>query len=83
MLGEGGHGLVLLAWDNKLERQVALKIPQISSRPNLNEEAKRLAKLRHENIVTIHDVGQDGNQWYIVSDYIEGQSLGTTFRWIT
>jgi len=75
LLGEGGHGRVLLAWDTELERRVAVKIPRMPDAPSLKEEAIRLAKLRHEGIVTIHDVGRDGKMWYIVSDYIDGQSL--------
>src|SRR5205823_14884065 len=39
------------------------------------EEARRLARLSHPGIVTVHDVGMDGGQVYIVSDYLVGPDL--------
>ena len=43
------------------------------------QEARRLAQLSHPGIVTVHDVGFDGGQLYIVSDFLEGPDLG---RWL-
>ena len=43
------------------------------------QEARRLAQLSHPGIVTVHDVGVDGGQVYIVSDFLEGPDLG---RWL-
>jgi tRNA A-37 threonylcarbamoyl transferase component Bud32 len=81
-LGEGGFGVVYLAWDRMLECEVALKLPQ---RPRLTSEqdaldflfeARILARLKHPGIVPFHDVGraQDG-RCYVVSKYIEGEDL--------
>jgi serine/threonine protein kinase len=74
LLGQGGHGRVVLAFDTELERRVAIKIPYSPLAP-LKEEARRIAKLRHDNIVAVHDVVEDDGQWFLVSDYIDGQSL--------
>lgn len=77
ILGRGGFGTVWLADDLKLERQVALKLPVETRRDvnNLLREARTAAKLRHPNIVSIHQVGELDGQPYIVCDYIEGMDL--------
>ena len=74
LLGQGGHGRVVLAFDTELERHVAIKSPHSPLAP-LKDEARRIAKLRHDNIVAVHDVVEDDGQWFLVSDYIDGQSL--------
>lgn len=77
ILGRGGFGTVWLAEDLKLERKVALKLP-IEKRKNVSNllrEARTAAKLRHPNIVSIHQVGEIDGQPYIVCDYIEGMDL--------
>jgi serine/threonine-protein kinase len=74
LLGQGGHGRVVSAFDTELERRVAIKIPHSPLAP-LKDEARRIAKLRHDNIVAVHDVVEDDGQWFLVSDYIDGQSL--------
>jgi len=78
-LGMGAFGTVWKAHDSQLDRIVAVKIPR---RGETEEEIKKFfrearlaAQLRHPNIVPIHEVGRDGNRVYIVSDYIEGESL--------
>ena len=75
LLGEGGHGRVLLAFDMELERRVAIKIPHSPNVPTLRDEAKRLAKLQHGGIVSVHDVVQDGEMCAIVSDFVDGENL--------
>jgi urea ABC transporter urea binding protein len=84
-LGAGGFGAVYLAHDTQLDRLVAIKVlragpglPQADSERFL-QEARRLAKLRHPGIVTVHDVGMHEGQVYIVSDYLDGPDLG---RWL-
>ncbi|MEZ6126819.1 MAG: protein kinase [Planctomycetaceae bacterium] len=74
LLGQGGHGRVVLAFDTELERQVAIKIPH-ARLATLKEEARRIAKLRHDNIVAVHDVIEDDGQWFLVGAFIDGQSL--------
>lgn len=80
-LGAGGGGIVFLADDPQLGRQVALKIPPLEflSLPQLRlrfaRDAKAAALLHHPNIVTVHEVGETGLISYIASEYCEGGSL--------
>src|ERR1700678_297784 len=84
VLGQGGFGAVYLGHDSQLDRPVAIKVfrggaegpPAEADR--LLQEARRLARLRHSGIVTVHDVGTQDGQVFIVSDYLDGQDLA---RW--
>ncbi|MCG8587328.1 MAG: serine/threonine protein kinase, partial [Pirellulales bacterium] len=79
-LGAGTTGEVWEAFDPRLRRKVALKIPRARV---LNEEEKHrflregqaAAQLKHPAIVPVHDVGHDGQTAYIVSDLIQGGDL--------
>ncbi|HEV3445783.1 MAG TPA: serine/threonine-protein kinase, partial [Gemmataceae bacterium] len=81
-LGEGGFGAVYLGHDTQLDRPVAIKVLRAESgqAPAVGEqclqEARRLAKLNHPGIVTVHDVGVHEGQVYIVSDFLDGPDLG-------
>jgi serine/threonine protein kinase/tetratricopeptide (TPR) repeat protein len=81
LLGEGGFGLVFLAYDPNLEREVALKLPRIATlvtdttRERFVREARTAASLRHPNIATVHESGQVGPICYIASEYYEGGTL--------
>jgi serine/threonine protein kinase/Tol biopolymer transport system component len=80
-LGEGGMGEVWRARDERLNRTVALKIlpsdlahdPQRRARFEL--EARALGTLNHPNIVAVYDVGEDAGRSYIVSEFVDGESL--------
>ena len=65
-LGQGGMGFLYLAWDPMLDRQIAVKLLRDDNdelRERFAREARSVAKLRHPNIVTIFDVGeQDGRR---------------------
>jgi formylglycine-generating enzyme required for sulfatase activity len=79
-LGSGAYGEVWLAWDTKLERQVAIKIPRFYTTDSREQEAmlreaQHAAKLGHPNVVRVHEVGRDGSTVYIVSEYVEGMTL--------
>ncbi|HEY4231430.1 MAG TPA: serine/threonine-protein kinase, partial [Thermoanaerobaculia bacterium] len=80
-LGAGGMGEVYRAKDTRLGREVAVKvIPQrFAADPDLlsrfEREARAIAALSHPNIVTIHDVGRDGEISYTVTELLEGDTL--------
>ncbi|MDD3828035.1 MAG: ABC transporter substrate-binding protein [Anaerolineae bacterium] len=80
-VGRGGMGTVYLAHDPLLQRRVALKVlaPHLAGEPDLIErflrEARAAARLKHPNIVTIYDVGQEGSTYYFVMEYVDGPSL--------
>lgn len=83
VLGRGGMGVVYLANDLRLDRQVAVKIPRSSTpleRRRLHREAKALARLAHPHVVTVHEVGSlpDGGV-YIAMEHIDG---GTMRDWL-
>ncbi len=76
--GEGGFGRVFAAWDEKLQRKVAIKIPKKLvdlDKTNFLREAQAASKLRHPSIVTIYDVGSINDTIYIVSEFIDGPPL--------
>ena len=81
-LGEGGMGAVYLAEDERLERQVALKVlpPKLAGDSQrlerLEREAKALAAVDHPNIVTVFSVEEDDGVHFLTMSYIEGPTLG-------
>ena len=81
MLGQGGMSAVYKAEDPNLKRTVAIKIihPHLSENPEFvrrfEQEAAAVARLRHPNIMQVHDFNHDGVTYYIVFEYIAGQSL--------
>jgi eukaryotic-like serine/threonine-protein kinase len=82
-IGAGGMGVVYRAHDERLDRDVALKvlpsgtIPEESARRRFRKEALALSKLNHPNIATVFDFDtQDGTD-FLVEELIEGRSLDT------
>jgi len=80
ILGSGGMGTLYLARDPSLDRQVAIKLllgdfQDTESRERFAHEARAEARLRHPNIVTIFDVGDDAGRPFIVMEYVEGRTL--------
>jgi eukaryotic-like serine/threonine-protein kinase len=87
VLGNGGFGLVYQAYDDQLERLVAIKVPhaklvaQITDAEAYLTEARTVAKLDHPNIVPVHDVGSTEQfPCYVVSKYIDGADLATKLK---
>ena len=80
-LGEGGMGEVFLGIDTTLERKVAIKAlrPELMSRQDIVErfrsEAIALAKLNHTNIATLYSFIHFENQFYMVMEYVPGETL--------
>lgn len=79
IVGSGGHGKVYKAFDPELQRHVAIKVSKSVASDNqtdeLLEEARRAAKLKHSNIVAVHDVGRSDGQLFFVTELVEGQNL--------
>ncbi|NOT60848.1 MAG: protein kinase, partial [Acidobacteria bacterium] len=81
LLGTGGMGEVFLAEDTRLHRQVALKLlpTEFSQNPQrihrFEQEARATTALNHPNIVTLHDTGQHEGVYYIVTEFVDGQTL--------
>lgn len=86
LLGHGGFGVVLLAMDRRLGREVALKIPRPEilvsrgMRQRFVREAQVAAALDHPNIVPIFDTGEIGPVWFITSRYVAGPTLAEWIR---
>ena len=85
-LGRGAMGLVFLAEDPSLNRQVAIKMLDIMAdsdgdreflRTRLLRDARAAAILSHPNIVGVYDIVEEGQSVYVVMEYIEGESLAT------
>ncbi len=81
VLGQGGMGVVLKAYDSALNRVVAVKVlaPALAgrSRPRRQflAEARAAAAINHPNVVTIHDVKIQRGMPYLVMEYLGGQTL--------
>jgi eukaryotic-like serine/threonine-protein kinase len=87
VIGKGGFGLVYLAYDEQLQRHVAIKVPhrKLVAKPENAEayliEARIVARLDHPNIVPVYDVGSAVDcPFYIVSKFIEGSTLARKIR---
>ncbi|MFK7766362.1 MAG: protein kinase [Mariniblastus sp.] len=79
-LGTGGFGCVYQAYDRQLDRDVALKLPRMERMEPKQarvfiHEAQAAAQLQHPNIVSVHEIGRSGDQVYIVSELIQGETL--------
>src|SRR5258708_18287041 len=86
-LGAGGMGEVYLARDERLEREVALKVlpPQLTRNPEslalFRAEALTLASLNHPNIATIHGLEEGpGGTLVLVLEFVEGESLAERIK---
>lgn len=81
-LGKGGMGVVYLASQSALNREVVVKVlgrglsGEGEAMQRFEREALGLSKLTHPNIVTIYDFGRDLEQAYIVMEYVDGEMLG-------
>ena len=89
VLGQGGKGVVYTAYDNELDRRVALKLLRVDTKPGgegptegrarLVREAKSMAQLAHPNVVTVHDVGQIDGHVFVAMEFVAGHTLR---KWI-
>ncbi|HUY04161.1 MAG TPA: HDOD domain-containing protein [Rhodocyclaceae bacterium] len=91
-LGRGAQSIVYLAFDPHLQREVAIKTMhfgaddaspserQLAENARLMAEARTVSKLRHANIVPIFEAGEEGNDPYLVFEYVAGRDLGQRLR---
>jgi len=86
LLGRGGMAAVYLAWDEKLRRQVVVKVMlpfqagDDSFQARFQQEAFATARLSHPNIVHIYDLGQQADLTYMVMEFLPGGSLHDLIR---
>lgn len=85
-IGEGGMGAVFRGIDVMLEREVAIKMlrPELSRQPNIVErfrsEAVTLAKLNHPNIATLYSFLRQGDDFFMVMEFVRGETLDGLIR---
>jgi serine/threonine-protein kinase len=78
-LGKGGMGIVFLARDPDLDREVCLKFLRRNTsseeESRLLREARSMARLSHPNVVTVYEVGKFHDRLFVVMEYVEGMTL--------
>ncbi|NCA82219.1 MAG: serine/threonine protein kinase [Opitutae bacterium] len=82
-IGSGGGGAVFEAWDTQLRRRVAIKrwnapepmLDDPEGTERLWREAMTLAAIQHPNILTIHDFGVDDEGPYVITEFVDGETL--------
>jgi WD40 repeat protein/Flp pilus assembly protein TadD len=85
-VGSGGFGTVFKAHDPKLDRTVAVKVPRAGNWPDGQEldrflrEARSTAQLRHPAIVPVYEAGQDEGMPFLVSEFVDGVTLGDRLK---
>jgi len=81
-IGRGGMGQVYLAQDTRLQRPVALKLlpPDFANDADwilrFQQEALAVSALNHPNIITIHEIGETGGLRFLVTEFVDGETLG-------
>jgi eukaryotic-like serine/threonine-protein kinase len=86
LIGAGGMGEVYRARDKRLSRDVAIKVlgeglaKDQDRRARFEREARAVAALNHPNIVSLFDIGTEGDIIYTVSELVEGESLRALLR---
>ena len=82
-LGRGAQGVVYLARDPRLDRQVAIKTLRTSSvaqSDSLLREARTVSNLQHPNIIPLYDLGSDDGSPYLVYAYIDGETVAQVLK---
>ncbi|MCA9696897.1 MAG: protein kinase, partial [Myxococcales bacterium] len=84
-LGHGGMGVVYAAYDERLDRKIAIKVLRSElgdserGRTRMLREAQALARLSHPNVVQVHEVGRWRDHDYVAMEFIDGKTLD---RWV-
>ncbi|EDM79969.1 serine/threonine kinase family protein [Plesiocystis pacifica SIR-1] len=86
-IGAGGMGVVYAAYDELLDRRVAVKVLHVHvwdsdgrRRERLLREAQAMARVSHPNVVAVHEVGTAGDQLFVAMEFVEGQTLQEWLR---
>jgi len=85
-LGEGGMGVVYSAYDEELDRRVAIKLLRVtadagpSAASRMLREAQAMARLSHPNVVQVYDTGELSGQVFLAMEFVQGQTLR---EWLT
>jgi serine/threonine-protein kinase len=84
-IGRGAMGVVMLAWDQRLERRVAVKLVREDAiQPGFLglflREAQAMARVNHPNVLCIHALGEHGSVPYFVTEHVEGKTLEQWLR---
>ena len=75
-IGSGGFGTVYRAWDERLERPVAVKVIESdAAAPRVTREAQAVARLDHHNLATLYELASEDGRAYLVSELIDGPTL--------
>ncbi|MCY1020138.1 serine/threonine-protein kinase [Pyxidicoccus sp. MSG2] len=86
LLGQGGMGRVFLAYDLRLRRHVALKFVRgddVELARRFVAEARAQARVRHQGVCQVYEVGEVQGRVYIAMQYVDGQPLGALVRVLT
>ncbi|MBT3223403.1 MAG: serine/threonine protein kinase, partial [Proteobacteria bacterium] len=78
ILGEGGFGVVYLAFDNQRRTEVALKTARQADAETLfrfKSEFRSLAKLRHRNLIRLYDLVANDTEWFFTMEYVRGMDM--------
>ncbi len=84
-LGRGGMGVVYLAYDDQLDRRIAVKLLRrgrdgSEGSARMYREAQAMARLSHPNVVQVYDVGRHDGDIYVAMEYIRGETLRAYIR---
>jgi len=79
-LGAGGMGVVYAAYDEELDRKIAIKVVRedlhgAQGRSRMQREAQAMARLSHPNVVQVYEAGEFAGQVYVAMEFIKGQTL--------
>jgi predicted Ser/Thr protein kinase len=80
-LGAGGMGVVYAAHDRELDRHVALKVLRVAAasdeeRVRMLREGQAMARVTHPNVITVHEVGTEGELVFLAEELLDGGTLG-------
>ena len=85
-LGEGGMGVVYSAYDEQLDRRVALKLLRPGrdnserNQSRMQREARAMAKLSHPNVVQVYEVGRYEEQVFLAMEFVQGKTLAVWLK---